>query len=742
LAARALWICALLALIAASALGVALPADEAAAQNIGGRNFKDTSQGSGAVRLDWSTGTGQTGYRLNRITSTGIVLLGTLPSTATTFTDNLGTQVTVACYLLEVLGTGNAVIGTSPILCNIVNLAGGTTRPRNIAISGDTGLVTIDWDEPTTPGTLGYLVVPLGQNPLPLLPATITVAVHAAAGPTCYIVLALIADGAQLPFQIGGFSDIKCWVEPASGQLVPATTTPTRTSTTTATVPTSTATGTTTPATATGTTTPATATVTTTGTATLTPIDLIITKTDTPDPVDPGDLVTYTITVANIGQTAAANVTVLDALPAGLTFGSAAGDAGPAGSTPFVCNQTAPPGTVVCTGGSIPGGATRTITLVAIVDNPCTVISPVTNQATVDPSNTIAEGNEANNTVMHQTSITGCVQATGTATVTRTPTASGTITPTATATATPNVDLRITKVDTPDPVVPPGSVQYTLAVTNTGSAGASAVTVVDTLPVDEGTDYFFGNASGTNGFVCTFDLVTTVTCTGGNIGAGGGATITIVLNFTAAACGPNGPFYTNVAVVDPANTIVESNENNNSVTQVTGCGAGQATATPITSPTATPTLTRTPTFTPAPTLTTVPGADLAFAKTSVPNPAINGGFLTYTLVLDNPSAADVPGITINDVLPNQVTFVSFGLVGGGFTCAHIDNGPNSPAGGTVVCGGGTVTAGSNVTIDIVVAVTNCVSPAINTATIVAPPVQNSTAQTQTTITTGGGGPCP
>jgi uncharacterized repeat protein (TIGR01451 family) len=737
LAVRALWICALLALIAASVLGVALPADEAAAQAIGGRNFKDTSQGGGVVALSWSSGTGQTGYRLNKITSTGSVVLATLGSTATSFTDNLGTQVTVACYQLEVLGTNNAVVGTSPILCNIVNLAGGSTRPRNISITGDTGLLTIDWDASTAGNEVGYLVVPLGQNPLPLLPNTITVAVTAAAEPTCFIVLALIPDSAQVPFQIGGFSDIKCWVGPATGQLVPATTTPTRTSTATATAPTATV------PTATSATSTITATTTTTSTPsptqTLTPIDLTISKVDQPDPVNPGQQVTYTITVQNLGQTNSTAVTVTDSLPAGLTYGSAA-DTTPSGPVGFVCNETSPPGTIVCTGGAIPGGGSAQITLVAIVDNPCVVVSPVTNQASVDPSNTIAESNEGNNTASQATTILGCVQATGTATQTRTPTLTRTATGTPTTTATPAVDLVINKVDQPDPVTVPGapaqaSLQYTISVQNLGTVGASNISVRDDLPAGEGADYFFGTATGDQGFLCDFNFAAppVVTCTGGNIGPGGGATISVVLNFVT--CGT--PFYTNTATVDPANTIAEFNEGNNLIQQTTACGGVGTvvpTATPPTSPTAT--RTSTPTLTP----TAVPTASFGFLKLESSDPVINGSVLTYTLQLTNTSATDpIPGVSLNDALPSQVSFGSFGLVGGGFNCEFVPT--NGPEGGLVSCAGGLIPPATTVIIQIDVVVTSCVSPIVNTATILSPPVQNSTATSSTTVTQPGGGPC-
>src|SRR5260370_42085999 len=48
--------------------------------------------------------------------------------------------------------------------------------------------------------------------------------------------------------------------------------------------------------------------------------DLSVTKVDTPDPVNTGSNLTYTITVSNNGPDAAANASWSDTLPAGTTF--------------------------------------------------------------------------------------------------------------------------------------------------------------------------------------------------------------------------------------------------------------------------------------------------------------------------------------------------------------------------------------------------------------------------------------
>jgi hypothetical protein len=178
----------------------------------GGREFRLTSQGGGLVRLDWATGTGQTGYRLNRITPTGMVVLApNLPTTATAFTDNVGSAIATACYHLEVLGAANVVVDRSDVLCVFVNLAGGRAPVRNTAINTtDTGVVSLRWDAPTSGGQIGYLIIPLGREPLPVLAADATQAMHAPRAGACYLVLTLMPDGASVPVRIGGFGDIVC----------------------------------------------------------------------------------------------------------------------------------------------------------------------------------------------------------------------------------------------------------------------------------------------------------------------------------------------------------------------------------------------------------------------------------------------------------------------------------------------------------------------------------------------------
>src|SRR5205823_7322981 len=96
------------------------------------------------------------------------------------------------------------------------------------------------------------------------------------------------------------------------------------------------------------------------------PADMSITKSDAPDPVGPGQRLTYHLTVTNngvsSGPSTTSGVTVTDPLPAGVTLVSA---------TPSVgsCSGTA---TISCALGIFPGGAGATHDILVTVSSAAT----------------------------------------------------------------------------------------------------------------------------------------------------------------------------------------------------------------------------------------------------------------------------------------------------------------------------------------------------------------------------------
>ena len=107
---------------------------------------------------------------------------------------------------------------------------------------------------------------------------------------------------------------------------------------------------------------------------------------DSPDPVNVGSDLTYTLTATNNGPTSATGVTVTDPLPAGVSFVSATPSQGS-------CSGTT---TVTCNLGALANGASAIVTIVVqpgaagTLTNPASVSgdqpdpTPGNNDASVD----------------------------------------------------------------------------------------------------------------------------------------------------------------------------------------------------------------------------------------------------------------------------------------------------------------------------------------------------------------------
>src|SRR5438132_416642 len=154
--------------------------------------------------------------------------------------------------------------------------------------------------------------------------------------------------------------------------------------------------------------------------------DLLITKSDSPDPVVAGTDLTYTLKVTNNGPSTASNVTVSDPVPAQTSFVSATPSQGTCASA------------VSCSLGTLTPGGSATITIVVHVD--ASASGSISNTATV--SSDQPDGDSANNSATEKTAVAQ------------------------------NADLLITKSDSPDPVVAGTDLTYTLKVTNNGPSTA------------------------------------------------------------------------------------------------------------------------------------------------------------------------------------------------------------------------------------------------------------------------------
>jgi uncharacterized repeat protein (TIGR01451 family) len=170
--------------------------------------------------------------------------------------------------------------------------------------------------------------------------------------------------------------------------------------------------------------------------------DLAVTKVDSPDPVNAGQNLTYTITVTNNGPDLADAASWNDTLPPGTTFVSMNSPGGWSCTLPAVGAA----GAIDCSTASMSVGS-AVFTLVVAVSPVVAHGTVISNTATV----TAATG-DAN---------TGDNSATSTTTVST------------------SANLSTLVADSPDPVAAGQNITYTITVANSGPSVASAVTVTN-----------------------------------------------------------------------------------------------------------------------------------------------------------------------------------------------------------------------------------------------------------------------
>jgi uncharacterized repeat protein (TIGR01451 family) len=236
--------------------------------------------------------------------------------------------------------------------------------------------------------------------------------------------------------------------------------------------------------------------------------DVQITLTDTPDPVDFGSDLLYTIDVKNIGELPATGVVVTDTLPAGSTFVSLNATAG------IMCTGTT---SITCNVGTLNPGDTGQI---AITIKP-PAVTPLSNTANVTLNE--ADAVPSNNTATTQTVVRF-------------------------------TDISLTKTAAQSLVAPGGKVTYALVVKNNGPL-SSSVTVNDILPA--GTS--LTNCVTTTSSVCNQNA-NTVSAVFASLNAGASETILITVGVDAAAV--EGTVITNTA--SGVSTVPDPNAPNDS----------------------------------------------------------------------------------------------------------------------------------------------------------------------------------
>jgi uncharacterized repeat protein (TIGR01451 family) len=225
--------------------------------------------------------------------------------------------------------------------------------------------------------------------------------------------------------------------------------------------------------------------------------DIVVTNSDSPDPVAPGGTITYTQTITNSGPDTAVNATFAQSVPAGTTFQSLAPAAGWSCTTPAV----GAPGSILCSKATMVSGETGAFTLVVnVTANSGSIGSTVVGDSdTYDPDTPDNQATVFTNVI-----------------------------------APDSADLSIAKT-TATTNAPAGSTfAYTITVSNAGPNAASNVVVTDTLPAQ----LTFQSITTPAGFTCTTPALGstgTITCNGATLANGASAQFTLTVRSNATS---------------------------------------------------------------------------------------------------------------------------------------------------------------------------------------------------------------
>lgn len=276
------------------------------------------------------------------------------------------------------------------------------------------------------------------------------------------------------------------------------------------------------------------------------------------------------------------------------------------------------------------------------------------------------------------------------------------------ATASTNIiaantaDVAITVSDFPDPVVAGESILYTQTVTNNGVIPAANVTV--TFPTPPNTTYSYIDFPA--GWTCSTSPLPgtptpgsagTITCTKPTLAVGETASFPLTVSVNSATA--NGTVINYTATV--STTTTDSIPANNTSSASTLVGAATS-------------------------------ADVAIVKTPSANPVRTADTLLYNLRVTNNGPATATNVTVTDVIPANLTWVST-ITSKGGPCTYTSGTR------TVSCPVGTLTNGqvANITIRVTVDASASGLTITNTGTVAAtqtdPVPSNNTSSTPVVV---------
>ena len=370
------------------------------------------------------------------------------------------------------------------------------------------------------------------------------------------------------------------------------------------------------------------------------PANLILDKTASAASVQngqAGQTITYTLNYANTsGSTAATNVVLSDALPAGTTYASSS----PSATTnPGVGNN----GTVTWNLGTVAAGGSGSVTVTVNVATNLSAYNLLTNTSSIISDQTAAVTTTASTTVLGNGDPGG----------------------------TPNVIISKQASDTL--LIPGNTVTYTLTAVNAGSKIATSVVVTDNFP-DE-TYFTYGSCSTATG-TCSESPSGTLTWNLGSLAPGANATLTFTM--TVGANPPSG---------------VTTKDNTASLTY-SGGGAGSATSNTVTVSISTnPNLSLSKSANPSAGLKTGDTITYTLTVSNTGSGSASDVVVTDPIPTNLSFNAITQGTGSFDAINNRVVFTAGTLAAGGSTTLKFTATVNTlPAGSTTISNTATVTA--------------------------------------------------